>query len=120
MGLSKRIPGKKIENWMSEWGNQKTYSKSQFKTYAGELWMSLEEFEEALRKEEKGFEIIHREITTQLEDKLERTIDKASFRIQALESALIDTKCRYTSQIENLTMKINDMESQNMNKIKPV
>ena len=120
MGLSKRIPGKKIENWMSEWGNQKTYSKLQFKTYAGELWMSLEEFEEALRKEEKGFEIIHREITTQLEDKLERTIDKASFRIQALESALIDTKCRYTSQIENLTMKINDMESQNMNKIKPV
>lgn len=55
----------------------------------------------------------------ELEDQLKRTVEKTCFRIEALESALADTKCRYQSKIESLEMYINDMESKTMNKIKP-
>ena len=43
---------------MKKWGSEKVYTDDEMKKYSGELWVTLQTYEEELRKEMKGHQII--------------------------------------------------------------
>lgn len=52
-----QIPGRKIGERIKEWAKDEIYFDDEINQYAGELWISLAEYEEQIRSEHKGYEI---------------------------------------------------------------
>ena len=52
-----RNPGGEIKHMLTKWSNQQVYSDDDMTKYAGELWMSLQEFEKDMRETEFTLEL---------------------------------------------------------------
>ena len=94
------------------------YTQEEMDAYANELWLTAERFQEQLEKEENAMRMELRLRTAQFNTRVDGIRAQASFKIEALESALIETKIKYQREMERAEMKLAEMESQMLNKIK--
>lgn len=92
-----KIPGQKIEELMHVWReqdlhNSKALSKEENRQYAVELCLSLEEYEEQIRKETKGYELAAVHNKKKHTNQMKSLHFKAAFYIEAMESAVIESR----------------------------
>ena len=90
--------------------------KPALKEYAGEFWMTLRDFENHLSDRELGCEIELQKKTNAFNSRVDGIRKATSFRIEALESALAQTKMKYQREAERAQMYASDMESYLLNK----
>lgn len=79
---------------MQKWGEEPLETKVHFHTFATELWKTRSQFEKEIYKEEKGYEIMLRHMEDVFLTRTRGIRNQAGFRIQALETALIETKIK--------------------------
>ena len=114
----KRVPGDEINRMMEKWGSEHLYEPEEIIEYADCLWISLKEYEKQLRKEEKGFQIIAERKIKKYTNTLERYKNVTSGRIEALESALIQTKLINRRECDRISLHSADIESKLMSLVK--
>lgn len=120
------IPGKKINELMEAWEQEvlglrtSKMSPALAMTDPHELWKSLEQFEEELRKGKKGTDIYLEQMQARFVRNTDAIKDKAAFRIEALETALNKTKIALKMERERMTMLEQEEFSRLANNYKPV
>ncbi len=77
---------------MSSWTELKDKGPKSLAEYWHELWMSREQFEKEIASEMKGYQLVTLNYRDAYERKLLNNRLRTNFMIEALESALIDTK----------------------------
>ena len=77
--------------------------------------MSLENFEQFLKEQEFSMAIELKNAKIQYRTRVDGIRAQTSFRIEALESALIETKLRYQRERERAEMQLAEMESRLFN-----
>lgn len=73
--------------------------------------MSLQAFEEHLKEQEFGLEAELKSLKIQYRNRVDGIRAQTSFRIEALEAALIETKLQQSKQREQAEMQLAEMES---------
>lgn len=111
-------PGVAVKHMLSKMAAEHVYTQEEMDAYANELWLTAERFQEQLEKEENAMRMELRLRTAQFNTRVDGIRAQASFKIEALESALIETKIKYQREMERAEMKLAEMESQMLNKIK--
>ena len=113
-----RVPGEEIYKLMEKWGRDHLYEPEEIIEYADCLWISLEKYESQLKQEEKGFQLIAEKNIKKYKNRLKRYINVTSSQIEALESALIETKLNYRRELDRISMHSADIESKLMSLVK--
>ena len=72
--------------------------------YAGELWKTAEQFERELRDTEYALDLENKELKLQFRTRVDGIRAQTSMRIEALESALIETKLTMARERERAQM----------------
>ena len=72
--------------------------------YAGELWLTAQEFEKELRETEFALELENKHLKRQFTTRVDGVRAQTSMRIEALESALIETKLKMARERERAEM----------------
>ena len=102
---------------MNEWSQEPLYFDKDIQKLRLEPWKSLEEFENQLKYEEKGYQIELINHKKRCSFKIEQLKNMAGDRIDALERAIVTQKLKYNKIVENLTMQICEYESRQMNTV---
>ena len=76
------------------------YTKADMKNYANELWVSLNQYEDQLKGEVKGHEIIHRKKEMQSRCKISSVLQQTQFYLTAIESAYIESKIHFRRETD--------------------
>jgi hypothetical protein len=76
------------------------FNHADLKFYANELWVSKERFEQELKEQQTAMSIELRERKSAYIARVDSIRSNASFQIQALESALIETKMKAARDVE--------------------
>lgn len=108
-------PLDKLQNLLEEWDKQELETKEDLMDYANELWKTAKEFEKELKGSMKGHELEMKKLKFSSSNRLEWIKHKTNHLIIVHEEALRMTKEKYMLEVENLTMKISEMESRNLN-----
>jgi hypothetical protein len=108
-------PLEKLQNLLEEWDRQEIETKEDLTVYANELWKTAKEFDKELRGSLKGHELEMKKLKFSSSNRFEWIKYKTNYLIDVHEEALRMTKEKYMIEIENLTMKISEMESRNLN-----
>ena len=80
-----------------------------------ELWISLAEFEKFLKEQNFGMELENKSLKMQYRTRVDNIRAQTSMRIEALESALIETKLKLQRERERSDMRLAEMESRIFN-----
>lgn len=72
--------------------------------YAGELWLTAQEFEKELRETEYALDIENKHLRAAYRTRIDGIRANTSMRIEALESALIETKLQLSRERERAEM----------------
>ena len=96
---------------MERWSEEHVYSNNELKKYATELALSLQEFERELKEQQYGQEIELTKAKQQYMTRIDGVRNQAAMRIEALESALIETKLKYKRELDRAEMIRAEMES---------
>ena len=86
---------------------------------ATELWVSLAKFERMIAEESRGYKVEHDALRHRSAKHIEFVKENANFRIQSLESALIELKLNSRKEIDRLNMTLEDINSQAYNRTRP-
>ena len=108
-------PGNAIKHLLAKWADEPIYTQEQMEKYRNELWMSLEDFENFLSEQEFSLQIELKNAKIQYRTRVDGIRAQTSMRIEALESALIETKLRYQRERERADMQLAEMESRLLN-----
>jgi len=108
-------PGHALRHMLAKWSEEPHYSQADLEKYRNELWISLEEFERYLKQKEFGMEIELKNTKIQYRTRVDGLRAQASMRIEALESALIETKLKLQRERERADMTLAEMESRLLN-----
>lgn len=117
------IPGKKIQELVQKWHSdlkRSSTTEDEMKKFNNELGLSLQEFEIELRRMETGQRLEHKRMVRLYDGKMTQMQQKTSMRIEALESALLQTKIKTNREKEHLNMYIGEMESRLLSNSKSV
>lgn len=87
------------------------YSMEENARFSKELWMSLKEFEDFLKEQNFSMELENKNMKMAFRTRVDGIRAQASFRIEALESALIETKLKLQREQERSDMRLAEMES---------
>lgn len=85
------------------------------KKWASALWDHLHEFEKRIENEARGYKIEYNRLVSSYDNHVHFIKSQTQIKIQALETALIETKMKYMREVERLNMTINDMQSTAVN-----
>lgn len=91
--------------------NQDISTKDELMDYAHELWKTTSQFEKELKHSLKGHELEMKKLKFSTATRIEWIKHKTSYHITVHEEALRMTKEKYIREIENLEMKLCDLES---------
>lgn len=83
------IPGIKIERLMRQMADQPSYEPMQIKYWLDECWKTVEEINEEIREQERGYVLYYRHLQRKCEHKVNFIQSHADFKIEALEQALL-------------------------------
>lgn len=104
-------PGAAIKSLLTKWADEPVYSMEDNAKFSKELWMCLEEFEQFLKEQNFGMELENKNLKMAFRSRVDGIRAQASFRIEALESALIETKLKLMRERERTDMRLAEMES---------
>ena len=93
-------PGFAITQLLKKMAEDSVYSNEQLKEYADELWMTAAQFEKELQEEKEAYRCEMEAKKFQFQARTDGIRAQTSFRIDALESAIIETKLKYMKQAE--------------------
>ena len=106
-----KYPGKAITHMMQKWSDEPHHTPDQLNKYMFEPIMELEEIERYLKNQETGLQIELKEKEKQFRCRVDGVRNLAQMRIEALESALIETKISRARDCERAEMRLAEMES---------
>ena len=89
---------------LKKWSEQHVYSEDDMTKYAGELWLTLQEFEKELKETEYALELENKHLKASYRTRVDGIRAQTSMRIEALESALVETKLRMARERERSEM----------------
>eukprot|EP00347_Sterkiella_histriomuscorum_P013592 403364126 len=116
--IENKQPGNKIQNMLESWEAEiknKCWSKDELENYAGELWLTADQFEKDLQDDVKGFDLEKQMIIKFYRQRIDQQKLKTGMFIEALETALTETKIYLGNELEQAQMTINDYESKIFN-----
>ena len=96
---------------LENWDQEMLPTKDEIMDYAHELWKTAQQFEKELQTSMKGHELEMQRLKFSSSSTIEWLKHKSSTYILSLEEALRMTKEKYMQEIEQLTMKISEYES---------
>ena len=108
-------PGMAIKSLLSKWAEETHYTFEDNAKFSKELWMSLEEFELFLQEQNFCYEQENKQLKMAYRTRVDGIRAHTSFRIEALESALIETKLKLNRERERASMQLAEMESRMYN-----
>ena len=79
--------------------------------FASKLWQIAHDYEDELRQEERGWKLEKQKLMNRATDREYKLKLHHQFRIEALESALVDVKLGQQQELERMAMQMNDLES---------
>ena len=85
---------------MESWGKEEVWYDEDIAKWSSELWMSLQEYEKHLETQESGFKQYHEIKMKQNRYQMQRYKNVTCMKIEALESALIETKLKLLTERE--------------------
>ena len=91
--------------------SQDISTKDELMEYAHELWKTTSQFEKELKHSLKGHELEMKKLKFSTATRIEWIKHKTSYYITVHEETLRMTKEKYIREIENLEMKLCDLES---------
>ncbi|CDW79813.1 UNKNOWN [Stylonychia lemnae] len=104
-------PGEAMQEMLEKWDGEEVQNEEEIQKYAGELWVSLEEYEKQLKEEIKGHQLHYNKLETLLNCRIRSYKLKTCFRIDALELALSEYKQNAMKTQEQYQMMLSDAES---------
>ena len=96
---------------LENWDQEMLPTKDEIMDDAHELWKTAQQFEKELQTSLKGHELEMQRLKFSSSSTIEWIKHKSSTYITGLEEALRMTKEKYMHEIEQLTMKISEYES---------
>jgi uncharacterized membrane protein YqiK len=107
---------------MDQW-NQKNenlgMSEDEVYEYANELTISLEQYEEYLKNQNKELAIELRLATRKINSQMTELKEHCQFKLEAADQALLETKIKYTQQLNEAQMYAAELECRFVNCDKP-
>mmetsp|Transcript_885 Transcript_885/g.1341 ORF Transcript_885/g.1341 Transcript_885/m.1341 type:complete len:170 (-) Transcript_885:1978-2487(-) len=100
---------------MSKWSEEPMHTPDQLNKYMFEPIMSLQELEQFLRQQQTGLQMELAMKEKQYRCRIDGIRNHTSMRIEALESALIETKIKLSRERERAEMRQAEMESTQFN-----
>jgi len=86
---------------LKKWHDDKGwFSQNDLRRYANELWVTKEKFEQQLKEQQTAMQIELKTKNAAFVSRVDSIRSNAAFRIQALETALIETKLKYRREAE--------------------
>ena len=104
-----------MNKMLQKWSEEPVYTEAQLEQYSKELWLSLQDFEKWIKEQEFCMEAELKNLKIQYRTRVDGIRAHTSMRIEALESALIETKLRLNRERERAEMTMAEMESRTMN-----
>ena len=111
-------PGVAVRHMLNKMAAERVYTQEEIDAYATELWVTAQQFQEQLSREENAMRMDLQHRTAAFGTRVDGIREQASLRIEALESALIETKIRCQRETDRAEMRLAEMESQMLNKVK--
>lgn len=102
---------------MEAWGNEEVWYDSDIAKYKMELWLSLEQYEQVIQDEAKGYEIAYEMLEQKYANHVAQIKRSTCLQISALEAALVDTKMQKDLEIERLNFALCALESNVLNTV---
>lgn len=109
-------PGLAVNQMLQKMADEPVYTAEDLRNYASELWLTAEKFEEQLKQEQYGMKLELELRKEQFQTRVDGIRAATSLRIEALETALIETKLKYQKERERAEMRLSEMESQLLNR----
>jgi len=109
------MPGEAVNQLLSKWADEKVETPIEFNNFVMGLWKSKERFERELRQEELGLHMEQKLFKNEYLNRTRSIRNSASFRIDALESALIETKIKCQLEVDRMSMVMAEIESTYLN-----
>lgn len=112
------MPGAALNTMLNRWAEEPVDTPVQFSEYILGLWKSREQFEKELREEERGIYLFVQLIKDEFLQRTRFIRQTASFRMQALETAMIETKIKCQQEMDRCNMRVAEIESSFLNQQK--
>jgi len=111
------VPGRKIEALIRQLAEQEAYGRAEISNWRNEVWKSLEQINEEIEHQERGYLIAYQQLERYSANRVRHIQNAAAMQLEALESALIETKLKLKREIDQANMQLEDHLARDLNSV---
>lgn len=108
-------PLHKLHELLERWSREDVMTDEGLAKFAGELWMTVAEFEKDLKESLKGHEIILSMKEYKFSSHIDWIKNKFGFYIDYYETTMNELKLKQMRNMDRIMMQMSDLESRLMN-----